>query len=605
MPMRLSRRTQSWILNGSIAAFGLACHLDQTSVQEIRTSNAIPMVTSPDRDTESQTIPELPTIESPMPSELTGPVAATSPGIDAAIWLHIPDPSVAAEVLDNRLRLTRFGQDSIRSEYEDIYEKTKRLVAEISRPEKQFRLTLADALRRALLNNYQIKVDGYAPAISTAQIVQSEAAFDAAFFANINRNNTDRPTPSQLLASQTDTTQVAGGIRKLLATGATMTLTQTMIRVDNPGFQFQTINPSWTQNFTVELRQPVLKNFGIDFNRAQINIRKNERKINQELFRQRVIEVLNNTEQAYWQLVAARRDVVISAELLAQARKTYDMIDARKDFDAYKTLLYRSDANVKQQEFAYIDVKNRVRNAEDQLLNLMNDSSLPLSAEYEIIPVDGPTIQEIVRDRFATIETAIERRPEVVQARHSVDTARIGLGVAKNQALPQLDVVYRMTMNGLGADADEAFDQMTGNNFSDHFVGIEFLWFFGERGERAGIRVASLQQSQAVLRYKQAIDSVITDCRVAMRNIETNFEQLDPSYQGVIAASENLRSLQERQENKSPPQLDTILNAQTQLAQSRRALLQSAVNYNIALVDVERAKGTLLEYNNIVVSESP
>lgn len=540
-----------------------------------------------------------------MPSELTGPVAPTSPGIDAAMWLHIPDPSVAAEVLDNRLRLTRFGQESIRSEYEDVYEKTKRLVAEISRPEKQFRLTLADALRRALLNNYQIKVDGYAPAISTAQIVQSEAAFDAAFFANINRNNTDRPTPSQLLASQTDTTQVAGGIRKLLATGATMTLTQAMIRVDNPGFQFQTINPSWTQNFTVELRQPVLKNFGIDFNRAQINIRKNERKINEELFRQRVIEVLNNTEQAYWQLVAARRDVVISAELLAQARKTYDMIDARKDFDAYKTLLYRSDANVKQQEFAYIDVKNRVRNAEDQLLNLMNDSSLPLSAEYEIIPVDGPTIQEIVRDRFATIETAIERRPEVVQARHSVDTARIGLGVAKNQALPQLDVVYRMTMNGLGANSDEAFDQMTGNNFSDHFVGIEFLWFFGERGERAGIRVASLQQSQAVLRYKQAIDSVITDCRVAMRNIETNFEQLDPSYQGVIAASENLRSLQERQENKSPPQLDTILNAQTQLAQSRRALLQSAVNYNIALVDVERAKGTLLEYNNIVISEAP
>ncbi|MBX3394411.1 MAG: TolC family protein [Phycisphaerae bacterium] len=605
MPMRLSRRTQFWILNGSLAAFGLACQLGQTTVEEIRPSNAIPMATSASADRDSQSIPELPTIESPMPSELTGPVAPTSPGIDAAMWLHIPDPSVAAEVLDNRLRLTRFGQESIRSEYEDVYEKTKRLVAEISRPEKQFRLTLADALRRALLNNYQIKVDGYAPAISTAQIVQSEAAFDAAFFANINRNNTDRPTPSQLLASQTDTTQVAGGIRKLLATGATMTLTQAMIRVDNPGFQFQTINPSWTQNFTVELRQPVLKNFGIDFNRAQINIRKNERKINEELFRQRVIEVLNNTEQAYWQLVAARRDVVISAELLAQARKTYDMIDARKDFDAYKTLLYRSDANVKQQEFAYIDVKNRVRNAEDQLLNLMNDSSLPLSAEYEIIPVDGPTIQEIVRDRFATIETAIERRPEVVQARHSVDTARIGLGVAKNQALPQLDVVYRMTMNGLGANSDEAFDQMTGNNFSDHFVGIEFLWFFGERGERAGIRVASLQQSQAVLRYKQAIDSVITDCRVAMRNIETNFEQLDPSYQGVIAASENLRSLQERQENKSPPQLDTILNAQTQLAQSRRALLQSAVNYNIALVDVERAKGTLLEYNNIVISEAP
>src|SRR5690606_25426947 len=122
-----------------------------------------------------------------------------------------------------------------------------------------------------------------------------------------------------------------------------------------------------------ELRQPLLRNFGIDFNRAQINIRKNERRINEELFRQRVIEILNNTESAYWQLVGARRDVVISAELLAQARFTYDQMVARAPFDVYQSLIFRSEANVKQQEFAYIDVKNRVRNAEDQLLNLLND----------------------------------------------------------------------------------------------------------------------------------------------------------------------------------------------------------------------------------------
>ncbi len=603
MPLRSLRLLAPAIVFIGPVLFFLACQTGRTSIREIREVAYEPAPAGA-TDADSRLLPELPLIDAPAPAELSGTVMPTSLSIDASMWTHLPDPSVAPEVLDKRLAMTRYGQEAIRLENEEIYKTTKDLIREIEQP-RQFRLTLADALRRALLNNYQIKVDGYAPAISTAQIVQAEAAFDAAFFANINRNNSDRPTPSQLLASQTDTTQVAGGIRKLLATGATLTLTQAMVRIDNPGFQFQVINPSWTHNFTVELRQPLLRNFGIDFNRAQINIRKNERKINEEAFRARVIEILNNTEQAYWQLVAARRDVVISAEILAQARKTYEQIKARIDFDAYTTLLFRSEANVKQQEFTYIDVKNRVRNAEDQLLNLMNDRELPLSADIEIIPVDGPMITELVRDRFATVEIALERRPEILQARHAVDNTRIGLGIAKNQALPQLDVIYRMTMNGLGASSDQAFDQMTGNNFTDHFVGLEFLWNFGERAERAGIRIAALQQSQAVLRYKQALDNVITDCRVAMRNIETNYEQLGPSYQGVIAAAENLRSLQERQENKSPPQLDTILNAQTQLASSRRALLQSAVNYNIALVDVERAKGTLLEYNNIVVAEAP
>ncbi|MBN2560543.1 MAG: TolC family protein [Phycisphaerae bacterium] len=538
------------------------------------------------------------------PVALEGHVQAADLELDDTVWLHLPDPSVAPEVLDKRLETTRYGEESIRREYEQIYENTKRDIKQIERP-KQFRLMLSDALRRALAHNYEIKVEGYAPAISTAQIVQAEAAFDVAFFANVSRNNTDQPTPSQLMASQTDTTVVSGGIRKLLATGAAVTLTEAMTRVDSPGFAFQTLNPWWGHSFAAELRQPLMRNFGIDLTRSQINIRKNERLANLESFRAKVIEILNRTEEAYWTLVAARRNVVISAELLAQANLTYSQIQARVDYDAYQTLLYRSEATVKQRESEYIDVRNQVRNAEDQLLNLMNDPELPLSAGYEIIPVDNPTTIKVLRDRFHAVETALQRRPEIKQARHGVDIARLQLGIAKNQALPQLDVVWKMTVSGLGANSDRAWDQMTGGNFTDQYVGVEFLWNFGERAERAGIRIATLEQSKAVVTYKRLLDLVITDCGVALRNIETNFEQIGPTYEGVKAASENLRSLQERQERKSPAELDTTLNAQTALAQSRRALLQAIIQYNQGIVDVERAKGTLLEYNNVVLAEEP
>ena len=527
----------------------------------------------------------------------------TMPALDDVIWLDIPDPSTAGVVFDRRMQATQYT-DNVRREYLRIYEDAKRFVKEIERP-NQYRLTLGDAIRRALASNFQIRIDSFGPAISTAQVVQAEAVFDTAFFGQVNRNNQDRPAPNQLSATQTDTTVVAAGIRQLMATGAQLSLSHQMSRVDNPGFRFQTINPIWQQNFVAEIRQPILKNFGIDYNRAQINIRKTERKINEEAFRARVIEVLNNTERAYWDLSRARREVTIGAELLAQAQLTLRQVEARVDFDAYLTLLSASRATVSQRQFIYIQLKNTVRNAEDQLLNLMNDKELPMASDWEIIPVDAPSTQELIRDRFHEVETALRRRPEIIQARHAVDVARLQLGIAKNQALPQFDVVYRMTLNGLGNNSDNSLDQLTTGNFTDNYVGIEFAWNFAERGERAGIRLAALQQSRSVSTYKKAIDDIIADCRVALRNLDTAFEQLRPSRDAVVSATDRLRALQERQERKSPNDLDTVFNAQVSLAEARRSLLSAVTAYNQGVVDVERAKGTLLEYDNVTVSNEP
>ncbi len=587
------------VLTSLLLVLGSGCEA-KTSLDEIQVTRYEQRM---QEEKPFEPVPDLTQMDAPAPADLTGQVAATQPALDSVIWLHLPDPSIAAEVLQKRLEVTRFSP-AIKREYEKVYQATGEYVKAIERP-KQLRLSLAEALRRALANNYDIAVNGYAPAISTAQVVQAEAAFDTAFFANLSRNNQDIPTVPGAFPPQPDTTIITGGIRKVLATGAAVTLTHNIVRNDERASPALVYDPSWTDTFQAELRHPLLRNFGIDFNRAQINVRKLERKINEEAFRAKVIDILNRTEQAYWTLAAARRNVTIAAELLAHANLTYDQIAARKDFDAYQTLLYRSETAVRGREFEYIDVKNRVRNAEDQLLNYLNDPEMPLSGDFEIIPVDGPSTVPVVRDRFKAVEVALDCRPEMIQARHAVDITRLQLGIAKNQALPKLDAVYRMTVNGLGPSADRAWDQMTGGNFIDQYVGLEFAWNFGERGERAGIRIAALQQSQAVLRYKKALDDVITDCRVALRNIDTRYEQISPSNQAVIAAHENLRSLQERQERKSPAELDAVLSAQINLASAKRALLQAVIDYNTGIIDVERAKGTLLEYNNVVLSQQP
>ena len=64
--------------------------------------------------------------------------------------------------------------------------------------------------------------------------------------------------------------------------------------------------------------------------------------------------------------------------------------------------------------------------------------------------------------------------------------------------------------------------------------------------------------------------------------------------------------LQVREDNNEPltPQfVDQKLRQQEQLAQAASAEAQAIANYNIAIANLERAKGTLLRYNNVVLQE--
>ena len=76
---------------------------------------------------------------------------------------------------------------------------------------------------------------------------------------------------------------------------------------------FQQLNPEYFSNITLEMRQPLLRGFGIDYNQAFIVIAKNDRRISHLAFKRQIRDTLLQVEELYWRLVQARRDVVITA----------------------------------------------------------------------------------------------------------------------------------------------------------------------------------------------------------------------------------------------------------------------------------------------------
>jgi outer membrane protein len=549
-----------------------------------------------------------------VPSKMVGPSTRPSADLIQEFFSQIADPSDLPKVLADQLskqideieRNDRFTPAQKAQQTRDKrirYENrlpliVKRLEA-IRRP-RVVRLTFYEALRRSLANNYAIQADSYSPAILSAKVVEAEATFDAVYFANFNYNKQDRPSSSELESNVTDVRTMESGVRKLLSSGMSVQASYGLVRTESD-LIFQTLNPSYFNNFVVQFQQPLLRGFGLDYNRSQIEINKLDREISIERLRKDIREIVFNLEQAYWQLLEARRAVGIGSQALADFDVIYDDLVKRQEYDVFRTQLSQTQSRIERQMAQFVQQCNAVKNAEDGLKRLMNDPNLNLSQDVEIIPVDVPSVEPLILDQIGEVAAGLANRSELHEAKLTIEKTQIGVGVAKNQALPKLDLLFRYVVDGLGSNADRAFSQLSENDYNEYVVGLQFEWPIADRGPEAVLRQARLQQAQAIAAHRDTIENVILEIQTAVRDISTNYDQLGPTFRWARSARQWVEATQARQEKRDPANLQVELDSQDTLQVARQQMLDALVRYNIALSNLERQKGTLLEYDGIVI----
>ncbi len=79
---------------------------------------------------------------------------------------------------------------------------------------------------------------------------------------------------------------------------------------------FDNLNPLHTNSVQLSFIQPLMKNRRTDADRHQINVASKRLDLSDSQFRQRVIEIIAQVNQSYWNLVFAHRDYDIKAESL-------------------------------------------------------------------------------------------------------------------------------------------------------------------------------------------------------------------------------------------------------------------------------------------------
>jgi outer membrane protein TolC len=459
------------------------------------------------------------------------------------------------------------------------------------------KLSLDDAMKRALVSSPEISIVSYDPSIAKEDIVKAVADFDPALFGRLNYEKQDDPADSIFLGGQATSRVWETGIKQKGVTGAEWSLAYALTR-NWDDLTTRTLSTRYEPMLAFQVKQPLFRDAWQELNLAGVNISKLNYRVVLAAFRQKTEDVSAEVISLYWALSRARRDREIQQWLLDRTRETLKKVEDRKGIDATDVQIKQVEAAVKSREAVLFQAEKQIMDVQDALVRLLSDSQINLLSDFEIVPI---TVLDTTETRFEQSETlrlALSNNPGIQQARLTVDVAQINVDVAKRQKMPRLDLVASARMQGLDSYRGDAHDELSDADYVSYAIGIMFEIPLGNRQREAEFRKRKLERSKAKSILQNTSDQLAAQVKERVRLAETSYEEIQIQKDAVDAARIHLQALEYTEvirEKLTPEFLLVKLEAQESLSNAQRAEIKAISDYNIAQVRLAQTMGTVLD----------
>lgn len=482
---------------------------------------------------------------------------------------------------------------------------------------RALRLTLAEAVGTALRQNLGIQLQGYEYRITGQNLRSQYGLFDFITDASIQHDYDDFPSTNPFQTIGGRSTSATAGVNQVLPTGGNYRVGWSTSRATEAGAN-TFVNPQYRSRLDLGFTQPLLRDFGVDITRRGITIARNNLGITQGQFRTAVMDTVSATEQAYLDLIYARRAVDVVKESLFLARDQARITQIRIDVGASAPLdILQPRVTIATTEEQLIRAVASVRNAEDRLRALLN---LPVSEwDRPIVPADNVTYTPLEIDFNRAVQQAMANRPEVTQQRLLTENAEVQALYTRNQTLPLVDFRVNYGVGGLAGRRAlldnnnqpigftslpyfETYQQIGQLEFPDWDVGFNFGLPIFNIQARANARAAQLDVEQSRAAQAQTNQNIAVEVRIAARAVDEFAQAIAATRAAREAAERNVEAERKRYENGMTTNFQ-VLEVQQQLSDARVRELQAIVGYNKAVAAFHRAVGDILEVHNIRVEE--
>ena len=468
----------------------------------------------------------------------------------------------------------------------------------------------------ALQHSNQIKIAKRDPLIRETAITESDSRFDWVKYLDSAWNDTSEPIGNSLTAGGTATQfddnlfQATAGVRRLTRYGGILDISQRFGWQDNNSV-FLVPDQQATGQFTVSYTHPLLRGRGKVYNNSLVFLAQLDTEVAEQEFLATLQDELLDITRGYWALYLERAVLAHQMRLFLKTQEIYNTLNARQIVDTQGTQLIAAASALENRRSDLIRARTAVTNAETRLRGLINAPELGNSDEAELIPAELPAVNFFDADLQTEIQKALQNRPEIHAAIKQVKAGSQQLGIAQHELLPALNLVTETYLNGLRGNSDfgRAFTDQFSTGRPSYSIGLQYELPIGNRLAKARVCRRQHEVDRLQDEYARALQAVQTEVDIAVRELKTAYLEIQAKHRALAAAEAEANTIEQRWlrlidgSGTSALNLESLLRAQERVTESERDYVDSLLTYNLAMINLKRSNGTLLQSENVNVNK--
>jgi outer membrane protein len=448
-------------------------------------------------------------------------------------------------------------------------------------------LSLAACLEIAYVNNFQHRIDRANLESSHEQLRQAQAPFefnaDADFTLPRYRESRDIVTSEALVArvrSEDTNFDYEGQIQ----------LTQ---RVRNLG-EFSVTGTGRRSDFSSNRRQDFRESAGdirFDyqqeiFNEPEVELRLSQAELrltsDRADLRRQQIHLETQVTNSYYNLLQGIRQMRIQQQRLEQSQSALELAQRKFEIGLIAEVeALRLEVDKLRAEADFAQAATSIESRRDELRQILGiEMGAPLeistSVDYELVAVDEATSVAVGLSRRTDMENVINNRR----------LNQIGLQITKQNVGPSATLRATVNLTGRGPDVGDVGSSLERSLLSAQInIGLPLV----DGGQqRSIVRRAEIDLERSELSVEQTRQRVILEIREAVRSVQESERQIGLRNAALEVAERNFEVEQSRFELGLADSQE-LLDAQTNLTQSRTDALNAVVSYQRSIQSLRQA----------------
>ena len=473
-------------------------------------------------------------------------------------------------------------------------------------------LSIDQAVAMALEHNLGLKSERLNLDIASESIALSKTAFLPSISGTLGRQRS-RYQPSDFTQGTEDisTTGVTGGLtfaQNLPGYAGSYQVSWSGNRFEQIG-GYSSFNPRTGSTLNLNASQPLLRGFKIDAARNSLTTSRLNRDITDLNLQSRIVVTEATVRLAYLNLIGAIEGKKVAEQNMNIAQQSLEQAKARvKVGQSPQIEIIQSQAQVASNQENVIQADASIGTAEDNLRSLILDQSRPDYWTVRLVPTETPQLTQREIDPQKIIANALANRLDLQALKRGIEITNFNLALSRNATLPSVDLNVAYSSQGTAGTQYEfgsgfpppivgRSDRPWGNALVDTFIGEFPTWSMGvtvtypigRTAQEVSYAQGQVQKRQQQLTLDELQLQIVGQVRDAIRQVTNSYQRVQAT-QAFRQAAEQQLEAEERRFNVSMSTILDLQVRQTQLATARTSELNAIIDYNRALIVLDRVQ---------------